>query len=156
MSSSYTLTAFPLETVFPLDVTYVRAHTHPLWYYSAIKKDEILPFGTTRVDLEEIMVNEISQRKMPSDFSCMWNLKKTKQMNKQYGFIHVFYFFSWFPILLFHFLLCLWWTWITEYKKKTWRSFEARKMFSSSRQDLFCICHAAWRHKQSSFILTQS
>ena len=29
--------------------------------YSAIKKDEILSFITTRMDLEEIMVSEISQ-----------------------------------------------------------------------------------------------
>ena len=31
-------------------------------YYSAIKKDEILPFATTWMDLEGIMLSEISQR----------------------------------------------------------------------------------------------
>ena len=30
-------------------------------YYSAIKKDEIFPFATTWMDLEGIMLNEISQ-----------------------------------------------------------------------------------------------
>lgn len=30
-------------------------------YYSAIRKDEILPFATTLMDLESIMLNEISQ-----------------------------------------------------------------------------------------------
>ena len=30
-------------------------------YYSAIKKDEILPFATTWMDLEGIMLGEISQ-----------------------------------------------------------------------------------------------
>ena len=32
-------------------------------YYSAIKKNEILPFGTTWMDLEDIILSEISQRK---------------------------------------------------------------------------------------------
>ena len=32
-------------------------------YYSAIKKNEILPFATTWVELEGIMLSEISQRK---------------------------------------------------------------------------------------------
>ena len=30
-------------------------------YYSAIKKNEILPFATTWMDLEGIMLSEISQ-----------------------------------------------------------------------------------------------
>ena len=40
-----------------------------MWYmytmehYSAIKKNEILPFATTRMELEGIMLREISQRK---------------------------------------------------------------------------------------------
>ena len=32
-------------------------------YYSAIKKNEILPFATTWIELEGIMLSEISQRK---------------------------------------------------------------------------------------------
>ena len=32
-------------------------------YYSAIKKNEILPFATTWMDLEDITLSEISQRK---------------------------------------------------------------------------------------------
>ena len=32
-------------------------------YYSAIKNNEILPFGKTWVDLEGIMLNEIHQTK---------------------------------------------------------------------------------------------
>jgi len=32
-------------------------------YYSAIKKNQILPFATTWVDLEGIMLSEINQRK---------------------------------------------------------------------------------------------
>jgi len=32
-------------------------------YYSAIKKNEILPFATPWMDLEDIMLSEINQRK---------------------------------------------------------------------------------------------
>ena len=38
-----------------------RTHTHTQKYYSAIKKKEILPFTTTWMDPEEIMLSEISQ-----------------------------------------------------------------------------------------------
>ena len=37
--------------------------TYPMENYSAIKKNEILPFATTWVELEGIMLSEISQRK---------------------------------------------------------------------------------------------
>ena len=36
---------------------------HTMEYYSAIKKNEILPFATTWMELEGIMLSEISQRK---------------------------------------------------------------------------------------------
>ena len=32
-------------------------------YYSAIKKNEILPFAATWMDLENIILSEVSQRK---------------------------------------------------------------------------------------------
>jgi len=38
-----------------------RARTHTQEYYSAIKKNEILPFATTGLELEGIMLSEISQ-----------------------------------------------------------------------------------------------
>ena len=41
-------------------------------YYSAIKKNEILPFATTWMDLEGIMLSEISQTK--KDKYCMISL----------------------------------------------------------------------------------
>lgn len=42
---------------------YVCTHTrtHTVEYYSAIKKNEILPFVTTCMDLEGIMLSETSQ-----------------------------------------------------------------------------------------------
>ena len=36
-------------------------YTHTMEYYSAIRKNEILPFVRTWLDLEDITVNEISQ-----------------------------------------------------------------------------------------------
>ena len=44
-------------------------------YYSAIKKKKILPFATAWMDLENIMLSEISQRKqIPYDLTYMYNL----------------------------------------------------------------------------------
>ena len=40
----------------------MHTHTHTQEYYSAIKKNEILPFATTLMDLEGIMPSEISQK----------------------------------------------------------------------------------------------
>ena len=43
------------------DVVYTHTHTHTMDYYSAIKKNEILPFAATWMDLEGLMLSEISQ-----------------------------------------------------------------------------------------------
>ena len=42
-------------------------------YYSAIKKNEILPFTTSWMKAEGIMLSQISQRKT-KDFTYMWDL----------------------------------------------------------------------------------
>ena len=50
-------------------------------YYLAIKKNEVMLFATTWMDLEGIMLCEISQtkkREMLYDFNYMWNLKKNR------------------------------------------------------------------------------
>ena len=39
-----------------------HTHTHTYEYYSAIREDEIFPFATAWMDLENIMLSEISQR----------------------------------------------------------------------------------------------
>ena len=47
-------------------------------YYLDIRKNEILPFVTTEMDLEDIMLSEVSQnrRRQILDFiTYMWNLK---------------------------------------------------------------------------------
>ena len=38
-----------------------RERVYAMEYYSAIKRDEILPLSTTWMDLEDIMLNKISQ-----------------------------------------------------------------------------------------------
>ena len=48
-------------------------------YYSAIKKNEILPFATTWIDLEDIMLNEVCQRKTNTVcYTYMWNIKNKR------------------------------------------------------------------------------
>ena len=53
-------------------------------YYSAIKKDEIMPLAATWMDLEIIVVSEVSQteeKQISSDIAYMQNLKTMIQMN---------------------------------------------------------------------------
>ena len=47
-------------------------------YYSAIKKNEIMPFAATRMDLEGMMLSEMSdrERQISYDITNMWNLNK--------------------------------------------------------------------------------
>ena len=47
-------------------------HIYTMEYYSAIKKDEILPLATTWMDLEGIILSEISQTE--KDKYCMISL----------------------------------------------------------------------------------
>ena len=44
-------------------------------YYSAIKMNEILPFGAIWIDLETVMPSELSQRKTTYDLIHSWSLK---------------------------------------------------------------------------------
>ena len=51
-------------------------------YYSAIKKNEIMPFAATWMDLEIIILSKLNQKEkdMPYDIPYMRNLKyKTSQ-----------------------------------------------------------------------------
>ena len=43
--------------------THTHTHTHTMEYYSTIKKNDILQFATIWMDLESIMLSEISQTK---------------------------------------------------------------------------------------------
>ena len=46
-------------------------------YYSAIKKNEIMPFAATWMGLEIIILSEVRQRErqIPYDITYMWTLK---------------------------------------------------------------------------------
>ena len=46
-------------------------------YYSAIKKNKILPFTTVWVDLEGIVISKVRERLVPYDFTYMQNLTNT-------------------------------------------------------------------------------
>ena len=52
-------------------------YIYTMEYYSAIKKNEIMPFAATWTQLEIIILNEVSQTKrpIPYDITYMWNLK---------------------------------------------------------------------------------
>ena len=69
-------------------------YIYTMGYYSAIKKNEMLPFATTWMELEGIMLNEISQRQKSYDFTHMRTLRdktdehkgrETKIIQKQGG-----------------------------------------------------------------------
>ena len=71
------------------DVVYmcVYTHTHAHTYtYNVIllchKKHETLPFEKTRMNLEGIMLIEISQRQISYDFTQVWNIKPPPPPNK--------------------------------------------------------------------------
>ena len=45
-------------------------------YCSAIKKNEIMPFAATWMDLEIIILSEVRERQISYDIPYMWNFKK--------------------------------------------------------------------------------
>ena len=53
-------------------------HIHNRLFYSAIKRNEILAFLATWMDLETIMLSEVTHTMRPTSdaFTDMWNLKK--------------------------------------------------------------------------------
>ena len=56
-------------------------YIYAMEYYSALKKNEIMPFAATWMDLEMIILSEVSQRQRSYDITYKWNLKKMIQMN---------------------------------------------------------------------------
>ena len=62
-------------------------------YYSAIKKNEIMPSAATGMNLEIIILSKLGQteRQISYAISYMWNLKKKIQINL---FTILFFFFS--------------------------------------------------------------
>ena len=50
-------------------------YIYTMEYYSAIKKNEILPFATTWMELEGIMLSEIRERQISCDFTHIRTLR---------------------------------------------------------------------------------
>ena len=50
-------------------------YTYTIEHYSAIKKNEILPFTATWMDLENIILSEVRERQILYNIIYMWNLK---------------------------------------------------------------------------------
>ena len=42
--------------------THIQTYTYTMEYYSTIKKDKIMPFATTLMELETLILNEVSQK----------------------------------------------------------------------------------------------
>ena len=52
-------------------------YTYTMEYYSAIKKNEIMPFAATWMDLEiSILSKSYREKQISYDITYMWNLKK--------------------------------------------------------------------------------
>ena len=54
-------------------------YVYTMEYYSAIKKNKIMPFAATWMDLEIIILSEVksdTERQISHDITYMWNLKK--------------------------------------------------------------------------------
>ena len=54
---------------------YIYSITYVKEYYSAMKKNDVMPFAETWMDLEIIIPSEVSQRQIPYDITYIWNLK---------------------------------------------------------------------------------
>jgi len=54
---------------------HIYRYIHTIEYYSAIKMNEIMPFAATWMDLESVILSEISQKEKPCDVTYIQNLK---------------------------------------------------------------------------------
>ena len=61
------------EDVVHIYNIYIYTYTHN--EILIIKKNEIMPFSATWMDLEMFLLNETSQRQIQYGMACMWNLK---------------------------------------------------------------------------------
>ena len=59
----------------------MRWFLHTMEYYSAMRKNRILPFATTWMNLEGLMLSEISQRKTNTIYHCLHSPSKKNKTN---------------------------------------------------------------------------
>ena len=51
-------------------------YVYTMQYYSSIKENKIMPFAATWMELEILILSEVSQkRQIPYDITYIWNLK---------------------------------------------------------------------------------
>ena len=62
---------------YPLTDEWLKMwYTYTMEYYSATKKNELMPFAATQIDLEILILSEVSQwRKISYDIIYMWKVK---------------------------------------------------------------------------------
>ena len=57
-------------------------YIYTMEYYSAIKKNKIMPFAAIWIDLEIVILSKSErERQIPYGITYMWNLKEKVQMN---------------------------------------------------------------------------
>ena len=63
MAALFTIAKTWKHPNFPLTDEWIKKmwYIYTMEYYSAMKKDEIMPFAATRMDLEIIILREVSQ-----------------------------------------------------------------------------------------------
>uniref|UniRef100_A0A8D0K6M8 DUF1725 domain-containing protein n=1 Tax=Sus scrofa TaxID=9823 RepID=A0A8D0K6M8_PIG len=49
-------------------------YTYTREYYSAIKKNKIMPFAAIWIELETLILSEVRKRQIPYDITYIWNL----------------------------------------------------------------------------------
>ena len=74
----FTIARMWKESKCPSTEEWIRKiwYIYTMEYYSAIKKNEIMPFAATWMDLETVILSEVSQRQISYDITYIWRLKK--------------------------------------------------------------------------------
>ena len=56
-------------------------------YYSALKKNKIMPFAAPWMDIDIVILSELRQRRTNNDILYMWSLKRndTNELAQQKG-----------------------------------------------------------------------
>ena len=72
------------EAHFPWKIQNISHNTHiksiKTWYYSAAKKNEVMSFATTWMDLEIVILSEVRHREISHDIIYMQNFLKKKDV----------------------------------------------------------------------------